>query len=206
MKDFVKEWKVEAQGVIFEAKFEELRQWIAEGAVLPSDRVKRGDLRWLAAEKVPELWEFFNSFNENGAISADNSKSEYEEFQTQFAFENSTEENEAPQEDETICFIHTDSEVVYACDVCKHFFCKACPKSFGGSVKLCPLCDALCRSVSEPVNINKSVGAVNKPYSKTAANEKNPANQDELQDSGFTKMLETALPTVFSSLSKLRRS
>jgi hypothetical protein len=205
MKDFVKEWQVETQGETYVADFEELKQWIVEGAVLPSDKVKRGDLRWLAAEKVPELWEFFNSSDYIAAFSADNSNLEYDEFQTQFAFENSAEENDSAPVDETVCFIHKNSGVVYACDVCKHFFCKACPKSFGGKVKLCPMCDSLCRSVNEPVNVNKSVGAVNKPYVKTAANAKNPVNQNELQNSGFTKLLETAMPTVFSRFSKLRR-
>jgi hypothetical protein len=205
MKDFVKEWQVETQGEIYVADLEELKQWIVEGAVQPSDKVKRGDLRWLSAEKVPELWEFFNSPEYIAVNSADSSKSEYDEFQTQFASGNTAEEIDSAQADETICFIHKDLEVVYACDVCKHFFCKACPKSFGGSVKLCPLCDSLCRSIDEPVNINKSVGAVNKPYVKTAANDKNPANQNEMQNSGFAKLLETAMPTVFSRLSKLRR-
>lgn len=55
MRDLSGDWQVEVQGQIYVADFEELKQWIAEGAVLPSDRVKRGELRWLAAEKVPEL-------------------------------------------------------------------------------------------------------------------------------------------------------
>ena len=40
-------WQVFAQDRIFEAEYEELIQWIKEGAVLPEDKVRRGNLRWL---------------------------------------------------------------------------------------------------------------------------------------------------------------
>ncbi len=38
-------WQVKAQGKIYEAEYEELKQWIAEGAILLSNQVKRGNLR-----------------------------------------------------------------------------------------------------------------------------------------------------------------
>ncbi|HEX8368542.1 MAG TPA: hypothetical protein VF604_08370 [Pyrinomonadaceae bacterium] len=170
MQSLQKDWYVESQGQIFEADIEELKQWVAEGAVLPSDRVKRGNLRWLAAEKVPELYAFFNSNDFTpapSAVAAANiSRFNNEDFRTQFAFESSSEET--AMEAEKVCFKHKDLEAVFACDVCKTFFCKACPNSYG-TVKVCTVCSGLCRHVSEQADIHKSIGAINKPYLKIDA-------------------------------------
>ena len=46
-------WQAEVNGQIYEASFEELAQWIQEGALLPQDKVRRGNLRWIEAQKVP---------------------------------------------------------------------------------------------------------------------------------------------------------
>ena len=54
-------WQVEVNGQIYEANLEELAQWIDEGALLPADKIRRGNLRWLEAGKVPLLHNFFNA-------------------------------------------------------------------------------------------------------------------------------------------------
>jgi hypothetical protein len=54
-------WQVEVNNQTYEANVQELGLWIAEGALLPSDRVRRGNLRWLEARKVPVLHQFFNA-------------------------------------------------------------------------------------------------------------------------------------------------
>lgn len=54
-------WQVEAGGQIYEASFDELKQWVVEGAVLPSDKIRRGNLRWLEAGKIPLLHGAFNA-------------------------------------------------------------------------------------------------------------------------------------------------
>jgi hypothetical protein len=54
-------WQIDAGGQIYVASFEELKQWVAEGAVLPSDKIRRGNLRWLEAGKVPLLNGAFNA-------------------------------------------------------------------------------------------------------------------------------------------------
>jgi hypothetical protein len=171
MQSSQKDWTVEVQGQIFEADLDELKQWIVEGAVLPTDRVRRGSLRWLAAEKVPEIYAFFNSSDFNSAASTpadtDNS-SAGNDSQTQLALENSLAESEwiaAQESTEKICFSHPGADAVFACDVCRNFFCKTCPNSYG-SVKLCPVCGALCRGADEAMEVHKSIGAVNKPYLK----------------------------------------
>lgn len=195
MKEFAKEWQVETQGKVFDAEFEELKQWIAEGSILPADRVKRGDLRWLSVGKVPELLKIFNS---SGYNAAENSKFE-DEVQTQFKFENSVEEKDSAA-DEIFCSKHTNSEAFYACDACKNFFCKACPKSFGGSVKICPACDSLCRSVKDPLDIRQSGDAVNQSHTKPDTNGKDSGKQGDQPNFGFGQKIETAVSSVFSRL------
>src|SRR5689334_19349066 len=54
-------WQVEVNGQIYEANFKELSEWIAEGALLKQDKVRRGNLRWLEAGKIPLLHGFFNA-------------------------------------------------------------------------------------------------------------------------------------------------
>jgi hypothetical protein len=54
-------WQVDANGTIYETNFDELKQWVVEGAVLPTDKIRRGNLRWLEAGKVPLLHGVFNA-------------------------------------------------------------------------------------------------------------------------------------------------
>ncbi|HEX8251090.1 MAG TPA: hypothetical protein VF599_23150 [Pyrinomonadaceae bacterium] len=202
-----KDWLVESQGQIFEADIEEIKQWIAEGAVLPSDRVRRGSLRWLPAEKVPELYAFFNSndfYVAPSEIAATGiSKFSDEIYQTQFGFENSADEADWQAEAEKICFSHKDLEAVFACDVCKNFFCKTCTNSYG-TVKLCPICGGLCRHVSEAADIHKSIGAINKPYLKIDAdinaNQKGFQSSSPAQKTSNRNSLILALAAIVFSL------
>ena len=181
MQDLKKEWLVEAQGGVYEADLDELKQWICESAVLPTDRVRRGNLRWLPVEKVPELQEFIKEAleerlaipsiaDELAALMNPNSISEPED--TGIEVLAAEQLCESPS---YCCHFHADRDIAFVCDVCEHSFCKGCPKSFGGGVKLCPLCDALCRAVSERENKYRSVGALAKPYSKVEETAKSPA-------------------------------
>lgn len=164
-----KEWQVEVYGEIYEATFEELQQWISEGAVLPTDKVKRENLRWIPAEKAPELYSFINSdnlnlnppviFNIDEIVNSNQSK--IEDWGINF---------------EKVCHLHKERDYAFACDICEHYFCISCPKSYGGNVRICPLCDSMCRSVDEPVNTFKTIGAVNKPYLRV---DKIPGNSEK---------------------------
>src|SRR5262245_18932032 len=53
-------WQVEVDSRIYDATIEEVIEWIQEGAILPDDKVRRGSLRWLPAQRVPELYRHFN--------------------------------------------------------------------------------------------------------------------------------------------------
>lgn len=63
-------WHVDAQNRIYEASYEEVIEWIKEGAVLPEDKVRRGNLRWLSASKVPEFNRYFLPVDADGNFSA----------------------------------------------------------------------------------------------------------------------------------------
>jgi hypothetical protein len=54
-------WQVDVNGEVFETNFQGLVDWIAEGSLLRADKVKRGNLRWLEAGKIPLLFGFFNA-------------------------------------------------------------------------------------------------------------------------------------------------
>src|SRR5688572_29366148 len=54
-------WQVEVGGQVYEAPFGELGNWIGEGSLLPEDKVRKGNLRWIEARRVPSLIPFFNA-------------------------------------------------------------------------------------------------------------------------------------------------
>lgn len=54
-------WQVEANGQVFETNFAEMTEWIADGSLLRIDRVRKGNLRWIEAGKVPSLAAVFNA-------------------------------------------------------------------------------------------------------------------------------------------------
>ncbi len=54
-------WQVEVAGQTYEAPLGELPDWISEGSLQPEDKVRKGNLRWIEARKVPALVPFFNA-------------------------------------------------------------------------------------------------------------------------------------------------
>ncbi|HEX8638449.1 MAG TPA: hypothetical protein VF692_10325, partial [Pyrinomonadaceae bacterium] len=165
-------WHVDVQNQIYEASYEEVIQWIKEGAILPEDKVRRGNLRWIEALKVPGLKTFFDA-RERGESRAENFQTssigsarayenppeqnpnyeiftdskETSELQKDFSGAVNFEPNDLPQN--AVCNLHAETAAEYFCVTCCNSFCKACPKSFGGNVKICPFCGALCQSVKK---------------------------------------------------------
>jgi len=195
-------WQVNAGGQIYEARFEDLPQWIYEGSLLPQDLVKRGNLRWIEAGKVPALMQFFNAgkgesdhtvfsstannpnyydqnndpiqnFNHqssNTSVAGNLPVNEPQlglqasaEFVSNFdnpAFQahaaDSVSQKYEPAADEFnlmptahFCSLHPERASKYLCGTCGNGFCSGCPKSYGGTVKICPFCGAMCKSVEE---------------------------------------------------------
>lgn len=171
-------WQIDVNGQIYEAPFDEMAQWIAEGSLLRGDMVRKGSLRWIEAGRVPTLVQFFNAKEAGNPIlpvvtvSEDNPQtsnfqpaaetpppapafepvaSPFSNFQPEIPVEPAP--NFAPPPPPPpppvagMCVMHSDVWAVYQCDTCGNSFCKTCPNSYGGTVKICPFCGAMCRSI-----------------------------------------------------------
>lgn len=155
-------WQVDANGKIFDTNFAELVVWIGEGSLLRQDKVRKGNLRWIEAGKVPALIAVFNA-KDNGeplpgpvvttttldptAIPFDPAANPTNPLPSQV-----TAEYRVPTDPvsvvEPVCTIHPDVDAAYVCDTCMSQFCRVCPKSYGGTVKICPMCGAMCSSIA----------------------------------------------------------
>jgi len=181
-------WQVNVNNQIFEANVEELCQWIAEGALLPADKVRRGNLRWLEANKVPLLNQFFNckelglplpvfhtsitdaSLPENDAtlnaetlaasptVQENQSSAEVDYTAPENSISNAASIN---SQSTNSCHFHPEAEAKYLCETCSNFFCKQCPTSCGSSVKICPLCGALCKLIDDVQAKKKRIFNIN---------------------------------------------
>lgn len=156
-------WQVEVNGQIYEADFEELKQWIADRALLPEDKVRKGEMRWTQAYRIPLLRKVFDGedavevktpaqtpeVETVGAATAPASAN-VQSFNTQPAHTpaNYQTHHYAPKKEsaENVCYTHTDAPAAYVCKECANKFCKACPNSFG-SVKVCPVCGEMCETL-----------------------------------------------------------
>jgi len=209
--DYKEVWQIDAGGQIYEARFEEMAQWIFEGSLLPQDMVRRGNLRWIEARKVPALGQYFNAkdqgfpppvfatttdaqgssdaqtappqnfapveqtFSSNPFQTTVNQPSESnfqaspnpfeaapptENFQNQNTWQANQFEPPPPFNEPAahefnlmptadVCSMHPDAPAAFLCGTCGNGFCPACPKSYGGTVKICPFCGAMCKSVKE---------------------------------------------------------
>ncbi|MEZ5307023.1 MAG: hypothetical protein R2684_07755 [Pyrinomonadaceae bacterium] len=169
-------WQADVNGEIYDTSFGELTQWIAESALLEADKVRRGELRWLEAGKVPPLRPFFDAKTngteppyvhvtvteavpQNEMPIADGGYNaqiesvipvvgDVENRAVGASYEESSfADVQAP--DQEFCGIHGDVESKFICEACGHGFCKECPQSFGSSVRLCPFCGSMCREKKE---------------------------------------------------------
>lgn len=174
-------WQIDVNGQIYEAPFNEMAQWIAEGSLLRGDKVRRGSLRWIEAGRVPTLITFFNAKDSGNPILPVVSTTIEEPQDASFhspvenfpaaaatpepftptqGFSNETL-FKAPQSvlpppppafdspGVDVCVIHADAPAAYLCETCGSSLCKACPNSYGGSVKICPFCGAMCKNLEK---------------------------------------------------------
>jgi hypothetical protein len=160
-------WQTEVNGEVYEANFEELTQWITEGSLLPQDKVRRGNLRWIEAQKVPLLHGFFNA-RELGIApppaiitmvrQAPAANLPAQSFTVnspeQFAAQQQTFNEPSPPQlyqelssraSTRFCVIHAAAGADYLCETCTSYFCRQCPVQNG-----CPMCGAICRPLETP--------------------------------------------------------
>ncbi len=169
MENSTEIWHTEVNGEVYETTFEVLTEWIADGSLLPQDRVRRGNLRWIEAQKVPVLHRFFNAkelgvslppvvTTTNSGGDAFQQRSENFNVETSPTFPAPAQTIDEPPPPafysdfkswaptETECVLHKGKTAAFRCDTCANDFCKDCP-----SDRVCPMCGALCRPVDMPL-------------------------------------------------------
>jgi hypothetical protein len=52
-------WQLETHDGVYQADLPTLKQWVAEGIVQPTDRVRKGSLKWIEAGRAPSLRRVF---------------------------------------------------------------------------------------------------------------------------------------------------
>ena len=150
-------WQIESAGRIIDADFEEITDMIGRGDLLRMDRVRQGEMRWIEAGKVQSLMSVFNAkdgdrpakpvitLTKLGVQSASPSSNANGNalLGTQFT-------TEPPSFiGVPICSMHADVAAVYICGTCFSHFCKTCPATYGGPVKICPYCGAACETIAK---------------------------------------------------------
>jgi len=155
-------WRVSTVEGVFQADLETLKQWIAEGCVLPTDKVSKGNLNWIEAGRVPKLK---GAFNGEPAPVSEPINTSFETFvESSFAPTNPPQSYSppsttwveptripAPTPSATVCHNHPGADPAYVCRMCAAVFCETCPK-FVGKVPVCSLCGDLCheyRAITE---------------------------------------------------------
>ena len=182
-------WQVEVDSRVYTATIEEVIEWIQEGSVQPGDKVRRGSLRWLPAERVPELYRHFNhtvtvaeqpagcdspqvtlNFSNNQPLDlvADETGSEPDQPQKVSEEKDSALSSAARR----FCINHRESRAAYTCGTCRNSLCALCPSRFG-NVRLCPSCGGMCLPYTEGESVDL-IGALNKPYARKNANTSGP--------------------------------
>ena len=149
-------WQVEANGKLFDTTFAEMTAWIDQGSLLRQDKVRKGNLRWIEAGRVPSLVAVFNA-KENGQPLPPPVVTLTKMNPTQIPGESTSNAvNFTPAATVSvtdaagpICSVHPDLLAAYVCGICNSSFCKACPNSYGGTVKICPLCGAMCKTLAQ---------------------------------------------------------
>jgi hypothetical protein len=152
-------WQVEIDNLIHETDLVSLKNWISEGRVLPSDKVKKGNLNWIAAHRVPALRGAFSpsAFSTSPVpIQTGPSPSESEKPTTP---PSSLPESRTAQDSAgsnplgmaiSSCRTHPERAAAFVCRICNAPFCKECPTFIGPSrIPTCPLCGDLCLSLVE---------------------------------------------------------
>lgn len=156
-------WQVDVNGTIYEAPFYELGEWIGGGSLLPDDKVRKGNLRWIEAKRVPTLVPFFNAKDKGmpmpvvvttteAPVAADVTES------VEAVTENITAVkpvNSSKPSDPAFCLNHTDHESQFICDGCGVGLCRTCVKSYGGTVRICSACGSMARDVNAVHNAKK---------------------------------------------------
>lgn len=164
-------WQVEVNGTVYEAPFAELGDWIDGGSLLPDDKVRRGNLRWIEAKRVPSLVPYFNA-KEKGlpmpvtvttnealpvpdavptvelpAVPANSVSVAKQHVQVT--------PSKLDSEPSSVCLNHADVDGKFICTSCGVCLCRDCVRSYG-SVRICSACGSMCKTRDEIVAAGKA--------------------------------------------------
>ncbi len=144
-------WQVEANGTVYDTDFAEMTSWIDNGTLARNHKVRKGNLRWIEAGKVPSLNSVFNAKDNGQPVAPVITATMLGP--TQLAGSSATNPVNPPPIDPAptpnACSMHPEFDAVYLCDTCSNQFCKTCPNSYGGTVKICPFCGAMCKPLAK---------------------------------------------------------
>lgn len=153
-------WRVSTVEGIFETDLETLKQWIAEGCVLPTDKVSKGSLNWIDAGRAPMLRAAFaGDFTPQPPKAAPAIESfggwqpppPAEEPDAQHSTYDSAQDQSAPVNEPSAstcgtCLNHPDVPAYYICRVCSATWCQTCPRFVSDTkIPLCASCGDLCK-------------------------------------------------------------
>jgi hypothetical protein len=170
MKAETEIWQVETRDGVYQADLPTLKQWVAEGLVAPTDRVRKGALNWIEAGRAPMLRRVFAG-EERVEIVAPTPQAEHTGDGTQhqpppdfapgvspdmgLAGDEAPAANAGPPHNSSTaaaepslgssCHFHPLQAAALVCRACSATFCRACPNRVGtSSVLLCALCGGFC--------------------------------------------------------------
>ena len=172
MKAETEIWQIQTRDGVYQADLPTLKQWVAEGLVAPTDRVRKGALKWIEAGRAPMLRRVFEG-EERVEIVAPTPQAEHTGAGTQQQpqpassdFAPGVSPDMGLADDEvpaaaggpphnpftaaepslsSSCHFHPLQAAALVCRTCSATFCRACPNRVGtSSVLLCALCGGFC--------------------------------------------------------------
>lgn len=145
-------WQVDWDGEIIDTSFPELTALIDNGKLARVHKVRKGNLRWIEAGKVPSLLSVFNAKDNGQPVAPVITATMLTP--SQLAGTSATnprnEPNLASAPASNVCSMHPDAEAVFVCETCLNQFCNACPSRYGSNVRICPFCGAMCTPLALP--------------------------------------------------------
>lgn len=158
----VEQWRVSTVEGVFETDLETLKQWIAEGTILPTDKVSKGKLNWIDAGRAPMLKAAFNGESVTAVVPGpalpppaestwepEPPPQHVEAFDDRHAAHPVTAIATAAAPTNS-CYNHPGTLPLYICPGCATELCEQCTKFVDvNRIPTCPLCGEFCKLYEE---------------------------------------------------------
>ena len=152
MKAETEIWQVSTPEGVFQTDLPTLKQWVAEGVVLPTDRVRKGALNWIDAGRAPMLRRIFSGEERVEVLEPQPAHGETQDgaatpptVAPDLGLAGDDPELTGAPALSSACHFHPLQAATLVCRTCSNTFCRACPNRVGtSSVLLCALCGGFC--------------------------------------------------------------